>query len=362
MNQELQSRIQDVITTTTDPWLDRPIGEVGWAVDVAGSDTDAIRVRVTVGYPLQRSAKALKQALEANLRAVIGPSSRAEIVIDWVIERQPVQKSLTPLSGIKNVIAVASAKGGVGKSTVAANMALALNREGSRVGLLDADIYGPSQPRMMGLSGRPETRDGKIIQPLIGYGIKVMSAGFLVEQDTPMIWRGPMVTQALVQLLEDTDWGEIDYLVVDMPPGTGDIQLTLAQRIPVAGAVIVTTPQQIAVLDARKGIRMFQRVSVPVLGIVENMAGFRCPHCGELTEIFSRGGGAELAAEEDLAVLGRIPLDPVIQQQSDGGRPTVISDPDSEMAANYTEAAIRMAATLSTQDRGGRAGPRIVME
>src|SRR5690606_29762365 len=252
---------------------------------------------------------------------------------------------------VKNIIAVSSGKGGVGKSTTAVNLALALAAEGARVGLLDADIYGPSLPRMLGISGRPDSRDGKKLVPLVNYGIQAMSAGFMIDEETPMIWRGPMATQALQQLLRDTAWQDLDYLVVDLPPGTGDIQLTLAQKVPVTGAVVVTTPQDIALLDARKGFRMFEKVHVPVLGIVENMSTHVCSRCGHEEPIFGAGGGGRMAAQYRLELLGSLPLDVRIREQADGGKPTVVAEPDGRLAQIYREIARKAAARLSLQAR-----------
>jgi ATP-binding protein involved in chromosome partitioning len=259
---------------------------------------------------------------------------------------------LKPLPGVKNIIAVASGKGGVGKSTVAANLALAWAAQGARVGVLDADIYGPSQPLMLGLTGqRPSAPDGKHIKPLAAHGVVAMSIGFLIDPEQPMVWRGPMVTQALTQLLSDTEWGELDYLVVDMPPGTGDIQLTLAQRVPVAGAVIVTTPQDIALADARKGLAMFEKVAVPVLGIIENMSIHICSNCGHAEHIFGSGGGARMAAQAGVRLLGELPLDARIREDADGGRPTVVAEPESARARLYFETARRTAAVLARRSR-----------
>jgi ATP-binding protein involved in chromosome partitioning len=279
------------------------------------------------------------------------------------VASHPVQGQLQPLPGIRNVLAVASGKGGVGKSTTAVNLALALALDGARVGLLDADIYGPSQPRMTGLQGeRPRSLDGKRMQPLQAHGIKVMSIGFLVEEEQPMVWRGPMVTQALQQLLNDTDWGELDYLVVDMPPGTGDIQLTLSQRVPVSGAVVVTTPQDIALLDARKGLRMFQKVNVPVLGIVENMSTHVCSQCGHEEPIFGRGGGLALAEQYGVDLLGQLPLDIRIREETDGGRPTVVVDPAGRIGRAYLDMARRTAARLSRAAATAPGFPKITVE
>lgn len=272
--------------------------------------------------------------------------------------------SLQPIGAIKNIVAVASGKGGVGKSTVAANLALAWAAQGAKVGVLDADIYGPSQPRMLGLSGqKPTTRDGKSFEPLVSFGLEVMSIGFLIDEEQPMVWRGPMVTQALLQLLNETRWSALDYLVVDMPPGTGDIQLTLSQRVPVNGAVIVTTPQDIALLDARKGLRMFEKVSVPVLGIVENMSTHVCSKCGHEEPIFGTGGGARMAAQYGVELLGSLPLDIRIREQADGGRPTVVADPGGALARAYLDIASRAAARLQAGGAtGAKAFPKITIE
>jgi ATP-binding protein involved in chromosome partitioning len=268
-------------------------------------------------------------------------------------------KDLVP--GVQHIVAVASGKGGVGKSTTAVNIALALKAAGHRVGILDADIYGPSLPRMMGLTGRPESPDGKRLEPMENYGVKVMSMGFLVPEDTPMIWRGPMVMSALQQMMRDVEWGELDIMIVDMPPGTGDAQLSLLQDVPLAGAVIVSTPQDIALLDARKGLNMFRKVEVPVLGIVENMSYFNCPHCGERSDIFSHGGARAEAEKLGVDFLGEIPLDMEIRQTSDGGNPIVVSHPDSPHAKAYR--AIADAVWDAVSDGGqGRMAPNIVMQ
>jgi ATP-binding protein involved in chromosome partitioning len=262
-----------------------------------------------------------------------------------------VQRGVKTLPGVKNIIAVASGKGGVGKSTTAANLALALAAEGASVGMLDADIYGPSQPTMLGITGRPESRDGKTLEPMEGHGIQASSIGFMIDLDTPMVWRGPMVTQALEQLLRDTNWRDLDYLVIDMPPGTGDIHLTLAQKIPVTGAVIVTTPQDIALLDARKGLKMFEKVGVPILGIVENMAMHVCSNCGHVEHIFGQGGGERMSKEYDVEYLGGLPLDIKIREQADSGKPTVVADPDGPVAAIYRQIARRVAVKIAEKAR-----------
>lgn len=317
-------------------------------VEVAGA---TVRVVLELGIPVGGYREELAAALQRHL-AEMGMPLAVELVLETNVIAHAVQRGLTPLPGIKNVVAVASGKGGVGKSTVAVNLALAWAAQGARVGLLDADIYGPSQPIMLGLQGqRPSTKDGKQLVPLAAHGIVSMSIGFLVDVEQPMVWRGPMVTSALNQLLAETDWGELDYLVVDMPPGTGDIQLTLAQRVPVSGAVIVTTPQDIALLDARKGLKMFEKVGIPILGIVENMAMHTCTNCGHTEHIFGQGGGEKMAGEYDVEYLGGLPLDIRIREQADSGRPTVVADPDGDLAATYKKIARRVAVRIAERAR-----------
>ena len=331
------------VRSVTDPARDRPLGESVRAVRLDGT---AVSVECELGYPVRGYERELLPPVESALRAA-GWDGPVTLKLSARIVAAAAQGSLKPLPGILNVIAVASGKGGVGKSTTAANLALALATQGARVGILDADIYGPSQPLMMGLAGeRPTTTDGKHLEPLRAYGVAVMSIGFLIDSDQPMVWRGPMVTQALMQLLGDTQWGELDYLVVDMPPGTGDTQLTLSQRVPVSGALIVTTPQDIALLDARKGLLMFRKVAVPVLGIVENMALHVCSQCGHAEHIFGAGGGQRMAEQYGVPVLGSLPLDIRIREQADGGRPTVVAEPGSPLALAYDSMARRVAAHL----------------
>jgi ATP-binding protein involved in chromosome partitioning len=260
-----------------------------------------------------------------------------------------VQRGVKLIPEVKNIIAVASGKGGVGKSTTAVNLALALAAEGASVGILDADIYGPSQPTMLGISGRPESRDGKTLEPMTGHGLQAISIGFLIDVDTPMVWRGPMVTQALEQLLKDTRWHGVDYLVVDLPPGTGDIQLTLAQKVPVTGAVIVTTPQDIALMDARKGLKMFEKVGIPIIGIVENMSTHVCSNCGHEEHIFGAGGAEKMCKDYKAEFLGALPLDIHIREQTDSGKPTVVADPDGRIAEIYRRIARRVAVKISEQ-------------
>ncbi|WP_119355342.1 iron-sulfur cluster carrier protein ApbC [Azohydromonas sediminis] len=301
---------------------------------------------VELGYPAKSQIPALRRALIAAAREVPGVAN-VSVNLTTKIVAHAVQRGVQLLPKVKNVVAVASGKGGVGKSTTAVNLALALAAEGASVGILDADIYGPSQPMMMGIEGRPESVDGQTMEPLENYGVQVMSIGFLVDADNPMIWRGPMATQALEQLLRQTNWRELDYLIVDMPPGTGDIQLTLSQRVPLTGAVIVTTPQDIALLDAKKGLKMFEKVGVPILGIVENMAVYCCPNCGHVEHIFGAEGGRKMAAQYGVDYLGALPLNMSIREQADSGRPTVVSDPDGEIAAIYKAVARQVAVKIA---------------
>ncbi|MBP6269744.1 MAG: iron-sulfur cluster carrier protein ApbC, partial [Rhizobacter sp.] len=309
-------------------------------------DEGDVAFDVELGYPAKSQLPMLRKALIAAAKSVAGVENVSANLATKVIPHA-VQRGVQLLPNVKNIVAVASGKGGVGKSTTAVNLALALAAEGARVGILDADIYGPSQPMMMGIEGRPESADGKSMEPLENYGVQVMSIGFLVEADSPMVWRGPMATQALDQLLRQTNWGDLDYLIVDMPPGTGDIQLSLSQKVPLTGAVIVTTPQDIALLDAKKGIKMFEKVGVPILGIVENMAVHVCEKCGHVEHIFGEDGGKHLAAEYKMDYLGALPLNLSIRVQADNGRPTVVSDPDGEIAGLYKGVARQVAVKIA---------------
>lgn len=309
-------------------------------------DGDNVSLDIVLGYPANSQLEALKQQVTNALASIEGIGS-ISVNIGSRIVAHSVQRGVGLLKGVKNIIAVASGKGGVGKSTTSVNLALALAAEGATVGLLDADIYGPSQPQMLGISGRPDSLDGKSIEPMQAHGIQAMSIGFLVDTDTPMVWRGPMATGALEQLLRDTQWKEVDYLVIDLPPGTGDIQLTLAQKIPVTGAIIVTTPQDIALLDARKGLKMFEKVGIPVLGIVENMSTHICSKCGHEEHIFGAGGGEVMAKDYNVDLLGSLPLDINIRMQVDGGKPTVIAEPDSKVAQIYKEIARKAASKIA---------------
>ena len=316
-------------------------------IRVDGSD---ISVDVELGYPAKSQIDPIRREVIAKLRALPGAGNVSANVYQKIVAHA-VQRGVKTLPNVKNIIAIASGKGGVGKSTTAVNLALALAAEGASVGMLDADIYGPSQPTMLGIAGRPESRDGKSLEPMVGHGIQASSIGFMIDPDTPMVWRGPMVTQALEQLLRDTNWRDLDYLVIDMPPGTGDIHLTLAQKIPVTGAVIVTTPQDIALLDARKGLKMFEKVGVPILGIVENMAMHVCSNCGHVEHIFGQGGGERMSKEYDVEYLGGLPLDIKIREQADSGKPTVVADPDGPVAAIYRQIARRVAVKIAEKAR-----------
>jgi ATP-binding protein involved in chromosome partitioning len=313
-------------------------------------DGGEVSVDVELGYPARSQIEPIRREVVAALRALPGVSNVSANVYQKIVAHA-VQRGVKTLPGVKNIIAVASGKGGVGKSTTAANLALALAAEGAVVGMLDADIYGPSQPMMLGITGRPESRDGKTLEPMEGHGLQASSIGFMIDLDTPMVWRGPMVTQALEQLLRDTNWRDLDYLIVDMPPGTGDIHLTLAQKIPVTGAVIVTTPQDIALLDARKGLKMFEKVGIPILGVVENMAMHVCSNCGHVEHIFGQGGGERMSKDYDVEYLGGLPLDIRIREQADSGKPTVVSDPDSRAADIYRQIARRVAVRIADKAR-----------
>jgi ATP-binding protein involved in chromosome partitioning len=355
------STIRAALSSDPDPYLRTDLISAG-AIESVRIDADRVDITVRLGFPAAQYANELQARIASVVNAVPGVT-KTQVEVRWKVNGHVASGKLRPLQSISNIIAVASGKGGVGKSTTAANLALALAFDGARVGILDADIYGPSQPRLMGLSGqRPMSRDGKIIEPLQSYGVKTMSIGFLIDEEQPMVWRGPMVTQALTQLLGDTQWGDLDYLIVDMPPGTGDTQLTMSQRVPLSGAVIVTTPQDIALLDARKGLRMFQKVEVPVLGIVENMSTHVCSSCGHEEHIFGAGGGANMAAQYEVALLGQLPLDIRIRQQSDDGRPTVIAEPDGTLARAYIDVARTTAAQLSLRTAKAEAFPKISVE
>jgi len=328
------------------------------SLKVAGAD---VQLEIELGYPGKSQFEPIRREVASALKKS-GAGNVAVSVASKVVSHS-VQRGVKLVPGIKNIIAVASGKGGVGKSTTAVNLALALSAEGASVGILDADIYGPSQPMMLGISGRPESKDGKGLEPMMGHGLQAISIGFLIDVDTPMVWRGPMVTQALEQLLKDTRWRELDYLVVDLPPGTGDIQLTLAQKVPVTGAVIVTTPQDIALIDARKGLKMFEKVGIPILGVVENMSIHVCPKCGHESHIFGSGGAARMCKDYGTELLGQLPLDESIREQADSGKPTVVADPDGKAAEIYRRIARRCAVKIaeSQKDMTGKF-PNIVVQ
>jgi ATP-binding protein involved in chromosome partitioning len=356
-----KEQIEAAIKEYIDPYLEKDLVTAGAIKDTA-IDGDKVKVKVVLGYPAYGYVDKLAEQLKSRIEKVDGVAS-ADIDTSWEIASHSVQGGMNPLEGIKNVIAVASGKGGVGKSTTAVNLALALQKEGARVGVLDADIYGPSIPRMLGIDGKPESTDGKSLEPMGGHGLQAMSIGFMIDEETPMIWRGPMVTQALEQLLRDTRWKSLDYLVVDLPPGTGDVQLTLAQKVPVSGAVIVTTPQDIALLDARKGLKMFEKVEVPVLGVVENMSIHICSECGHAEHIFGQGGGEKMCDQYNVDFLGSLPLDISIRVNADGGHPSVADDPDSKASEIYRDIARRTAAKLSLKAKDYTAKfPNIVIQ
>ncbi len=343
------------------PYLKSDLVSASTVKDIA-IDGGRVTLTVELGFPAAGYVEPLTQALRDQIAAIDGVSD-VVIEIGSKIISHTVQRGIKPHKNIKNIIAVASGKGGVGKSTTSVNLALALAAEGARVGILDADIYGPSQPRMLGANAKPQTEDGKTMMPVICHDIQSMSIGYMIEEDNPMIWRGPMVTQALEQLLNDTNWDDLDYLVIDLPPGTGDVQLTLAQKIPVSASVIVTTPQDIALLDARKALKMFEKVEVPVLGVIENMSTHICSQCGHEEHIFGAGGGERMAEDYGIALLGSLPLDITIRENADGGKPSVVADPEGVIAQNYRDIARRVAAGLSQQAKDYSAAfPNIVVQ
>ncbi len=357
---DFQANVRTVLARIQDPHTGVDLVESGTLKGAVWTDG-----RGLVDLVLPYASRSWHETLRGQVQAALAEAGldAVQVGIDQRIVAHQVRDGLSPLPEVRNIIAVASGKGGVGKSTTSVNLALALAAEGARVGVLDADIYGPSVPRMLGVSGRPDSRDGKRIIPKENHGLQCMSIGFMIEEDTPMIWRGPMVTQALQQMLGETDWHDLDYLIIDLPPGTGDIQLTLSQKVPVSGSVIVTTPQDISLIDARKALRMFEKVEVPVLGIVENMSTHICGNCGHVEPIFGEGGGAQMAADYKVPLLGQLPLAMAIREQADSGRPTVIAAPDSEAAAAYRHIARSAAGRLSRRPRSKAMGlPGIVIE
>ena len=340
-----ESDIQGVLARVVDPNTGKDLvaSKVVKKISVGPAQTS---IEIVLPYPARSQYEHLRRLVQDAVATLPG-AGRVQVDITQKIVSHAVQRGVKLVPGVKNIVAVASGKGGVGKSTTAVNLALALAAEGAQVGVLDADIYGPSQPMMLGISGRPQSNDGKTLEPLEAYGVQAMSIGFLIDMDTPMVWRGPMVTQALEQLLKDTNWRDVDYLIVDMPPGTGDIQLTLSQKVPVTGAVIVTTPQDIALLAARKGLKMFEKVGVPIVGVVENMSIHVCSNCGHAEHIFGEGGAAKLCKDYGVPFLGSLPLDIHIREQADSGRPTVIADPDGPIAQAYKAIARKVAVSVA---------------
>ncbi|HPF72297.1 MAG: iron-sulfur cluster carrier protein ApbC [Rhodanobacteraceae bacterium] len=353
--------VRAALAGVQDPHADVSLADAGFVRGV-GVDGGKVAVELALGYPAAGWHEALKAKVREAVGALPGVEQVAVNIATRIVAHQ-VQDKLSPLPGVKNIIAVASGKGGVGKSTTSVNLALALQAEGARVGVLDADIYGPSVPRMLGISGKPDTTADQRILPKLAHGLQAMSIGLLIDEDTPMIWRGPMVTQAMQQLLTETLWDELDYLIIDLPPGTGDIQLTLCQKVPVSAAVIVTTPQDIALLDAKKALKMFEKVSVPVLGIVENMAVHVCSNCGHAEHVFGSGGGERMAAQYGVPLLGSLPLDIGIRELADSGRPSVADDPESPVSRSYRDIARHAAGRLSQRARNKvMAFPNIVVQ
>ncbi|WP_122744446.1 iron-sulfur cluster carrier protein ApbC [Pseudomonas viridiflava] len=354
-----RATVETILRQYTDPYLNQDPLSAGCvrAIDIDGSH---VTLRLELGYAADLFKNGWAHVLKTAIENIDGVSA-AKVEIDTVISAHKAQSQIPGLANVKNIVAVASGKGGVGKSTTAANLALALSREGARVGILDADIYGPSQGVMFGIpeGTRPKIKDQKWFVPIEAHGIEVMSMAFLTDDNTPMVWRGPMVSGALLQLVTQTAWNDLDYLIIDMPPGTGDIQLTLAQKVPVAGAVIVTTPQDLALLDARKGVEMFRKVNIPVLGVVENMAVHICSNCGHAEHLFGEGGGEKLASQYDVELLASLPLSMLIREQADGGKATAIAEPESQIAMVYQELARHVGARIVLQEAASPAMPTI---
>ena len=337
--------VQTVLSSIMNPDTQSDLMACASIKNLSVSDNN-IHVDVVLGYPAKSQFQAIKDSVVSQLKK-IADVKNIEVNVSSDIVAHTVQRGVKLLPGVKNIIAVASGKGGVGKSTTAVNLALALSAEGASVGILDADIYGPSLPMMLGISGRPESKAENTIEPMEAHGLQASSIGFLINEDSPMVWRGPMVTSALEQLLRQTRWRDLDYLIVDMPPGTGDIQLTLSQKVPVTGAVIVTTPQDIALLDARKGLKMFEKVGVPIIGIVENMSTYVCPSCGHEEHVFGSGGGQKMCSDYGVDFLGSLPLNISIREQSDAGRPTVVAEPDGPISMVYQQIARQIAIRIA---------------
>jgi len=345
MTQVTQAQVEERLKTVVDAYTGQDLMKSKSVAEIA-VDGATVTLKVVMGYAAKGYHETMVGLIRDAVKALEGVTT-VDVMIETKVIAHSVQQGVALIKGVKNIIAVASGKGGVGKSTTSVNLALALAAEGARVGILDADIYGPSQPRMLGITGRPESADGDTMSPMVNYGIQSMSIGYLIDDETPMVWRGPMVTQALEQLLRETNWVDVDYLVIDLPPGTGDVQLTLSQKIPVSGAVIVTTPQDIALLDARKGLKMFEKVSVDVMGIIENMSTHICSECGHEEHIFGAGGGQRMADDYRIDFLGSLPLDINIRESVDNGKPTVVSDPEGAIAQSYRDIARKVGAKLS---------------
>ncbi len=366
MSEQIITAVTNRLQTVIDPYTSNKITAAKSLKKVTVNDS-AVSVHISRGYPVEPVVHELSELVRKALADLPFENRDLEVIINQEIISHSVQQGVQAVTGVKNIIAIASGKGGVGKSTVSANLSLALSSAGANVAVLDADIYGPSQPRMMGVSGKPDALENKMLLPMMGHKMKIMSIGFLVEEDTPMIWRGPMVTQALEQMLRGTAWNhdgrDVDYLIIDLPPGTGDIQLTLSQKVPVSGAVIVTTPQDIALLDARKAYKMFEKVDVPVFGIVENMSTHVCTSCGHEEAIFGAHGAQKMADDYSLEVLGEIPLEMAIRELADSGNPTVVAEPDSTSAKRYMDIALKIAGKLSVKKKDFSSSfPNIVVE
>ncbi len=358
-----EADVQSALKQLTDPNTKKDFvsGKSVKNVKISGND---VSLDILLGYPAKSVLEEIRAMVESHLRSALPDAGKVSVNVSSKVVQHAVQRGVKLVDGVKNIIAVASGKGGVGKSTTTANLALALAAEGARVGVLDADIYGPSIPTMLGIKGKPTSKDGQSIEPMEGHGLQAMSIGFMIEgDDVPMVWRGPMATQALDQLLHQTKWDNLDYLLVDLPPGTGDIQLTLAQKVPVTGAIIVTTPQDIALLDAKKGLQMFKKVDIKIIGIVENMSTHICSKCGHEEHIFGSGGGEKMCGEYDVEFLGGLPLDINIREQTDSGSPTVVHDPDGAIARSYKQIARRLAVKIAdmAQDHSA-AFPKIVVQ
>jgi len=358
-----EADVQSAMKQLTDPNTKKDFvsGKSVKNIKVSGND---VSLDILLGYPAKSVWDEIKALVENHLKAALPDAGKVTATVTSKVVPHAVQRGVKLVDGVKNIIAVASGKGGVGKSTTAVNLALALAAEGAKVGMLDADIYGPSQPTMLGITGRPVSKDGQSMEPMDGHGIQAMSIGFMIEgDDTPMIWRGPMVTQALDQLLRQTHWDGLDYLVIDLPPGTGDVQLTLAQKVPVTGAIIVTTPQDIALMDARKGLKMFEKVDIKIIGIVENMSTHICSKCGHEEHIFGAGGGEKMCADYGTELLGSLPLDINIREQADSGKPSVVANPDGQAARTYRQIARRVAVKIAEMAQDHSAVfPKIVVQ